>query len=186
MRYRLWILIAIALFVIGIAAGLIISTLMPAGVVALISGELSALEQLAAIFGPFHATTALFIFFKNFSALLFSFIFSPILCLMPILALAFNGLLLSFISVIVTQEKSVGFLLAGLLPHGILEIPALIIGEAAALSFGVMVITALIYPKKRELLLPNLKQNLKYLLIAFALLVPAAIIETFVTPLLLK
>ena len=100
--------------------------------------------------------------------------------------LAFNGLLISFISVIVVQKKSLGFLLAGMLPHGIFEIPALIIGEAAALSFGAMVITALISRKRRTLLLPNLKQNLKYLLIAFVLLVPAAIIETYVTPLFLQ
>jgi stage II sporulation protein M len=73
-----------------------------------------------------------------------------------------------------------------LLPHGVFEIPAIIIGEAAALSFGAMVIMALFSPKRRSQLLPNLKQNLKYLLLAFILLVPAAIIETFVTPLLLQ
>ncbi len=186
MRYKLWILIAVGLFVVGIVAGLIISATMPAGIVDLFSEELSALEELGTIFVPFQATTAVFIFFKNVSALLFSFIFSPILCLLPILALVLNGSLLSFISVIVVQEESLGFILAGLLPHGIFEIPALIIGEAAALSFGAMVIIALISRKRRSQLLPNLKQNLKYLLLAFALLVPAAIIETFVTPLFLQ
>ncbi|MGE5271976.1 MAG: stage II sporulation protein M, partial [Thiohalocapsa sp.] len=34
------------------------------------------------------------------------------------------------------SEYSVGYLLAGLLPHGIIELPALFIGEAAALGFG--------------------------------------------------
>jgi stage II sporulation protein M len=72
-----------------------------------------------------------------------------------------------------------------LLPHGIFELPALIIGEAAAFSFGTAAILALFKKERRNLLLPNLKQNLIYLLIAFALLLPAAIIETFVTPLLL-
>ena len=186
MRYKLWVLIAVDLFVIGIVAGLVISATMPAGIVGLLSEELSALEELGTIFGPFQATTAVFIFFKNVSALLFSFIFSPILCLLPVLALVLNGSLLSFISVIVVQEESLGFILAGLLPHGIFEIPALIIGEAAALSFGAMVIIALISRKRRNRLLPNLKQNLRYLLLAFALLVPAAIIETFVTPLFLQ
>ena len=186
MRYKLWVLIAVGLFVVGIVAGLVISATMPAGIVDLFSEELSALEELGTIFVPFQATTAVFIFFKNVSALLFSFIFSPILCLLPILALVLNGSLLSFISVIVVQEESLGFILAGLLPHGIFEIPALIIGEAAALSFGAMVIIALISRKRRNRLLPNLKQNLKYLLLAFALLVPAAILEKFVTPLFLQ
>jgi len=186
MRYKLWVLIAVGLFVVGIGAGIIVSATMPAGIVGLLSEELSALEELSTILGPFQATTAIFIFLKNVAALLFSFIFSPILCLLPVLALVLNGSLLSFISVMVVQEESLGFILAGILPHGIFEIPALIIGEAAALSFGAMVIIALISRKRRNRLLPNLKQNLRYLMLAFALLVPAAIIETFVTPLFLQ
>lgn len=186
MHYRIWVIIAVGLFVIGLGIGFIISATMPASIVRLLSEELSTLEELGTIFGPFQATTAVFIFLKNFSALLLSFIFSPILCLLPILALALNGLLVSFVSVIVVQEKSLGFILAGLLPHGIFEIPALIIGEAAALSFGATAILALIFKDRRKLLLPNLKQNFRYLMLAFALLVPAAIIETFITPLLLR
>ena len=186
MRYKSWVLIAGGLFVIGLAIGLVISAIMPASIVGLISEEMSALEQLGNIFAPFQASTAAFIFLKNVSALLFSFIFSPILCLLPIIALTFNGLLLSFVSVLVAQEESLGLVLAGLLPHGIFEIPALIIGEAAALSFGVTAILALICREKRNLVLPNLKKNVKYLLLAFVLLVPAAIIETFVTPLFLQ
>ena len=115
-----------------------------------------------------------------------SFALSPVLCLLPILTLMLNGWLLTFVSSAVMQEKSLGFVLAGLLPHGIIEIPAFILGEAAALSFGAMVILVLFKKKQKNQLVPSLKQNFKYLMIAFALLVPAAIIETFVTPLLLK
>ncbi|MFC1901558.1 stage II sporulation protein M [Chloroflexota bacterium] len=185
-RYKIWVFIATGLFVIGIAAGLIISATMPAGITGLLSEELSVLGELSTMFGPFQATTAVFIFLKNVSSLLFSFIFSPILCLMPVIALVLNGTLLSFVSVIVTREASLGLLLAGVLPHGILEIPAFIMGEAAALSFGATAIMALLSRERRNQLLPNLKQNSKYLLLAFGLLVPAAIIETFVTPLLLQ
>ena len=71
--------------------------------------------------------------------------------------------------------------LAGLLPHGVLEIPAIVMGEAAALSFGVSVMAALFSRVKRAMM-PRFRQDLKYLLIALILLVPAAIIETFVTP----
>ena len=92
---------------------------------------------------------------------------------------------LGFVSSIVINEESVGFLLAGLLPHGIFEIPALIMGEAAALSFGTMAIVALFRKRSWKLLIPSLKRNLRYLVIAFALLVPAAIIETYITPLLI-
>jgi stage II sporulation protein M len=181
MSYKKWIFIAVGLFAIGMAIGLA----MPTNIAGLLTEDLAAIEALASILGPFQVTTVLIIFLKNVSALLVSFLFSPLLCLVPILALTVNGWLLSFVSVIIVQEESLGLLLAGLLPHGIIELPALIIGEAAALSFGTMTIVALIAKNKRNQLLPNLKQNLRYLVIAFALLLPAAIIETYITPLFL-
>jgi len=186
MRYKYWVLTAAGLFVIGLCIGLAVSAAMPATVVNLFSGELAAFEKLASMLGPFQATTAVIIFFKNVSTLLFSFVFSPILCLFPVLALVLNGSLISFVSVIVAQEESLLLVLAGMLPHGIFEIPALIIGEAAALSFGTATIIAIFSRGRRNQLLPNFKMNLKYLILAFILLVPAAIIETFVTPLFLQ
>ena len=180
MSYKRWIFVAIGLFGVGIASGLV----TPVSIAELFSEDLAAIRELAAILVPFQITTAIFIFLKNVSALLISFVFSPILCLVPILALTVNGWLISFISVAVVQEESLGLLLAGLLPHGIFELPALIMGEAAALSFGALTIVALV-SKKKDLLLPGLKQNLRYLLVACTLLLPAAIIETYVTPLFL-
>jgi len=181
MSYKQWIIIAVCLFGTGITLGLV----MPDVSGSLLAKDLAALEELGSILGPFEASTAVFIFFKNVVALLFSFILSPVLCLMPILALTVNGWLLSFISAAVVQQESLGLLLAGILPHGIFELPAIIIGEAAALSFGTMAMLAIISRKKRSLLLPNLKQNLRYLSAACLLLLPAAIIETYVTPLFL-
>ncbi|HET6477673.1 MAG TPA: stage II sporulation protein M [Dehalococcoidales bacterium] len=183
MSYRRWILVAAGLFTTGMAFGLVIAD----KAAYFFAGEITALEELTRLLNlePFTISMAAFIFLKNTSALLFSFIFSPLLCLVPVLALTVNGGLLSFVSVIVIEQESVGLLLAGLLPHGILEIPALIIGEAAALSFGMMTIIALISRKRRGQLIPNLKQNIKYMALAFALLLPAAIIETYITPIFL-
>jgi stage II sporulation protein M len=45
-------------------------------------------------------------------------------------------------------------------------------------------IIALFKKEKRGLFLPSLKQNLRYLILAVALMLPAAAIETFLTPLL--
>lgn len=185
MSYRIWVFIAVFLFGIGLILGLTVGLAMPADIADFLAEDLAALEQLAAILSPFQVSTAVFIFLKNASVLLLSFIFSPVLCLLPILTLTVNGWLLAFISVIVVEEESLGLLLAGLLPHGVLELPAIIIGEAAALSFGAMTMLALFKKEKRKQLLPNLKRNAKYLMIALVLLLPAAIIETYVTPLLL-
>jgi stage II sporulation protein M len=70
----------------------------------------------------------------------------------------------------------------GLLPHGIIEIPAFIIGQAAALSLGTMTMAAVFVKEKRPYLFQNLRKNLKYLGLVVLLLIFAAGIEAFITP----
>ena len=180
MRYRWWIIIAIALFAIGIAFGLA----DPFNTAGLLSDELASLGELAGILAPFTFSMFIFIFIKNVMTLLFSFAFAPIFCIVPVVTLVLNGGILGLVVTLVMEQESLGFVLAGLLPHGVIELSALFIGEAAALSLGVMLITALFKKEKRGLLLPSLRQNLRYLTLAVGLMLPAAAIETFLTPLL--
>lgn len=180
MSYKWWIFIAIFLF----GVGLVIGVATPSEL-SLPYEYIAGLKELSRILVPFTPLTAIIIFIKNTSAMLISFVFSPVLCLVPILTLTVNGWLMGFISAAVVQEESLGYVLAGLFPHGIFELPALIIAQAAALSFGTMAILVLFRRRRRNLLLPHLYRNLRYLVIACALLLPAAIIETYVTPLLL-
>ncbi len=182
MNYKNWVFIAILLFVFSIVVG----WTTPGGTERLLDENITALKELSIILASLPpAVIAIIIFIKNSVALLISFALSPLLCLTPILALTSNGALLGMVSAIVIEEESLGTLLAGLLPHGIIELPAFIIGEAAALNFGSLAIVSLFKKEARNLLRPHFKQNLRYLLIALALLLPAAIIEAFVTPLFL-
>lgn len=181
MRFRWWIIIAIGLFGIGVILGLA----TPDSIADLFSEEIASLEEFGGILAPFTVVTVIVLFIKNGVTLLLSFALSPIFCLVPILTLTLNGWLLALVSSIVAEEESLGFILVGVLPHGIFELPALFIGEAAALSLGTMAIVALFKKEERSRLLPSLRQNFKYLLIALALLLPAAIIETYLTPWLL-
>ncbi len=182
MRYKNWLVVAILLFLAGMMLGL--ST--PDSFVSLLAKDIAALQDLSRTLAALPPlTTAILIFAKNASALLASFAFSPLLLLFPILALTTKGWLLAWVSATILQKNSVLLLLAGILPHGIIEIPAFVIGEAAALSFGAAVIAALI-TGNRSSLMPNLKRSVKYLALAAVLLVPAAIIETYVTPLLVR
>ena len=183
MSYRRWLFSSIFLFVIGLAWGLSVSpdTSGP------LASNVANLRSLADFMAPLPQTSVfLFIFLKNAIAILVSFALSPFFLIVPTAALVLNGGLLGLVSVMVVEEKSLGYLLAGTLPHGIFEIPALIIGEAAAFSFGAACMLALVRKDKRQQLLPNLKQNLWHLGIALTLLVPAAFIETYLTPLLLR
>jgi len=183
MSYKRWTLIAISLFAISLIAG----SVTPVSTTGVISEDITALEELGGILASLPSIIiVVLIFAKNVSVLLFSFVFSPVFCLVPIMALIVNGWILAIVSTIAIEEESLGFVLAALLPHGIIEIPALMLGEAAALSFGAMVTMSLFNKEKRKLVMPNLKQNLKYLSIAIGLLLPAAIIETYVTPLFLS
>jgi len=182
MSYKRWLLVAAFLFIIGLLLGL---TTTP-GTASLLAEDMAALEELAGILVSLPKLAVfLLILVKNVSAVLISFALSPIFCLVPVVALIFNGGLLGFVSARVLQEKSLGYLLAGLLPHGIFELPALIMGEAVALSFGTAVFLALFKKERRKLFLPHLRHNLRYLIAALALFLPAAIIETYVTPLLI-
>ncbi len=181
MSYKWLLLVAILLF----GSGLIVGLTAPAGVAGILA-ENSGLGELAKLMAPLpQASVFAFILIKNVSAILISFVFSPIFCLVPAIALTFNGWFIGLVSTMVIEEKSLGYLLAGLLPHGIFELPAFIMGEAVALSFGVAVMQALFRKERRKLLLPVLRRDLRYLIIALALLLPAAIIETYLTPLLL-
>jgi len=75
----------------------------------------------------------------------------------------------------------------GLLPHGIFEIPALILASAAMLRIGVVLVTPQVGRSMGEVIVEQLADWVK---IAIGLVVPlliiAAVIETYLTPLLLE
>jgi len=176
MSYKRWIFIAICLFGIGLILGF--ST--PSALYSIISRDVAALEEFSSILAPFKLLTVMIIFFKNTSTLLISFVLSPILCLVPILALTVNGWIIAFISLPVVQEKSLGFLLAGLLPHGIFELPALILGEAAALSFGAMAIILILKKESRTVLWSTVRRDVSRVLLALALFFIVGIFHTII------
>lgn len=183
MNYKRWFILSAFLFGFGLVMGLTTPSLSQE----LLAEDMMALEDLAGLLSALPQSSILaIILVKNLFALLISFVFSPFLLLAPVLALVLNGWLLGFVSAGVIRQKSLGFLLSAILPHGIFEIPALIIGEAVAFSFGTAVILAIFSRQRRAQLLPSLRKNLKYLAVALILLIPAAVIETYLTPLLLK
>ncbi len=182
MNYRKWIFISTGLFINGLLFGFLI----PAKGTGLFLEEAAALDEMAGIIAPLpQMAVFIFILLKNISVIVLSFVLSPLLCIVPVLTLVINGGVIGLVSAIIMEEESLPFLLAGLLPHGILELPALIMGEAVALSFGVAVLQGILGKNKQDIIKSNLKSNLKYLVISAGLFLAAAIIETFVTPVLL-
>lgn len=171
------------LFVLGLVWGLRASV----DTSGLLAEEAAAIDDLADFLTSLpQPLMFIFIFLKNVSAVVVCFVLSPVFLLAPVAALVVNGGLLGLVSVKVIEEKSLGYLLAGILPHGIFELPALMIGEAAALSSGFAVMQAAFSKEKRNLLRANLRQNAQYLALSIILLLPAALIETYVTPMLVR
>ena len=182
MSYRRWVLVAVILFGIGLVVGLT----TPAGITSLLSGEISALRELAGFIVPFSFLTFILIFIKNVSSLLISFVLSPVLCLIPVLSLVINGWIIAFVSTLAAREESLGFVFAGLAPHGIFELPAFIMGQAAALSFGAAAILAFVEKEKRNLLLSILRQDFRHLLLALILFLFFGLFHAIIIVALLK
>jgi stage II sporulation protein M len=185
--FRFWIFIAISLglFIIGLVIGLAFSLNSPDFTIEFFKDELGYFDEIGELIEPVTFGTFTLILVNNVVTFFFSMLLSPILCLMPAISLVINGALISVVSVLVARAESVDFVLKGLLPHGILEIPAFIIAQGAALSFGFFIIASIFSPKRRPRLGTDLKRSLKFFVIAVLILIPAAIIETFITPQLL-
>ncbi|HVN15294.1 MAG TPA: stage II sporulation protein M [Anaerolineales bacterium] len=76
---------------------------------------------------------------------------------------------------------------AGLLPHGMFEIPALMLGGAAVLRIGVALVTPQVGKSMGEVLIELLADWAKVFIgLIIPLLAVAAVIETYVTPVILS
>ncbi|MDI3481136.1 MAG: stage sporulation protein [Tepidanaerobacteraceae bacterium] len=122
------------------------------------------------------------IFRNNIKALLFMMFGGILLGLAPILGILFNGFAVGIVYALnFHQGRSLAFFLAAMLPHGILELPAVILAAAFGLKTG----AELVFPGKSSRL-ELLKKNLKESVLALGILVPvlfvAAVIEASITP----
>lgn len=132
---------------------------------------------------PFYIMFAIFLN-NAFVSLLFL-VLGLALGVLPVLFIAFNGYLVGVIAYLVAQERGLLFILLALLPHGILELPMVFLAASIGLRLGHQVFSALIGRStqiKREF-----KEGLMfYFRWILPLLLVAAIIETFITPLILN
>jgi stage II sporulation protein M len=173
-----WIIISSVLF----ASGLLIGIINPS------SDIFNSLDYLVDMAGSTTSLSSfgLFIFymFNNILKILLSFVFAPFFCILPVLSLIVNGWVIANVGYFIVDihQYSIGYYLIGILPHGIFEIPALLIGQAAALSVGAMTIAAVFSKDKRAELFTHLRKSLKYLGLVVLLLIVAAGIEAFITP----
>ena len=111
-------------------------------------------------------------------------------CYLPMLSLTLNGVIIGGVLAVVQATGAANVLLMvllGLLPHGIFELPAILLG----MSLGIVIcrhISGSILRKPWAIPLEDLLGHLLrvYLLVILPLLAIAAVIETYITPILLQ
>jgi len=105
--------------------------------------------------------------------------------LVPLLVVTSNGFMLGVVSYDAVQKAGMPYLLAGTLPHGIIELPTVLIGIGVGFRLGHLL--ALTVLGERADLAGETRIALHLLLWRFApLLLLAAAIETFITPIILS
>jgi len=115
-----------------------------------------------------------FIFVNNATIAFIAIFFGFVLAIVPIFLLVSNGLVIGLISSIVTKQAGF-FSLWMLVPHGIFEIPAIIISFAIGVKFGAFILAT---DKLKEFKFRFKNSMRVFFFIVLPLLIFAAIIES--------
>jgi stage II sporulation protein M len=121
------------------------------------------------------------IFLKNFLACVMSVFLGLGLGIVPLLVATSNGFLLGIVSYGVLQKQGALYLLAGILPHGIIELPTVLVCIALGIRLGHLLALSILEEKAD---LAGEARKAAHFLYRWAmpLLLLAAFIETFITP----
>lgn len=126
----------------------------------------------------------LFIFINNALKSFMAVILGIALGLFPLYFLYINGILLGATISLAYTRAGLLVVIAGLVPHGIFEIPALIIAISYGIWLGVRTVLGV---SKKAPLKPAFQRAMSiYFKVVLPLLFIGAIIEAFVTPILLN
>ena len=125
------------------------------------------------------------IFLNNAFVSLLFLVLGLVLGIFPVLLIAFNGYVVGVIAHIAAQERGLAFIILALLPHGIIELPMVFLSAGIGLRLGHQVFDALI--GRPTEIKKEFKEGVRfYFSWILPLLFLAAVIETFITPLILS
>ncbi|NOU92919.1 stage II sporulation protein M [Paenibacillus sp. LMG 31456] len=161
-----------------------------------IEGQLKGMEQLTqSLNGKPNQQWSLFwlIFWNNTIKSVAIIALGAVFGILPLFFLLANGLILGYLGSTFAQKESLLFFVKGILPHGVIEIPAIIFACAFGLRLGVLMlkmVTALISPERsvkyKEELAGFGKSIVFVVLILIVSLTAAALIESTFTYWLVK
>ncbi|WP_440990479.1 stage II sporulation protein M [Haloarchaeobius baliensis] len=129
--------------------------------------------------------TALFIFLNNTRAF-FVFILGALTGgILTTIGLVFNGVLVGYVVTPAAAQEGYGFVLLALLPHGVLELPALFVGAAIAYRFLANIVLLVFDRRDHFYTRGEVKRTGLLVVVSVAALAVAAVVEMHVTTWLL-
>lgn len=127
---------------------------------------------------------ALIIFFNNMLKTFIVIALGALAGIVPIVFLLTNGFVIGILLFLTMQTRGIWSFVLAIAPHGVLEIPAVLIGAGVGLLLGVRVAKRVLGRDDRSLV-PEAKKALRlFVLVVIPMLLVAALVETYLTELL--
>lgn len=165
------------LFLLSAAIGYVVAIMHPE----MAMQSLEELEGLVDLLKNLSPIEIMFLIFLNNSIKsLFILVLGVFFGVVPLLFIAYNGYFLGIFSYKILMEQSLLYLAGGLLPHGIIEIPMVVISAAVGIRLGLKVIAA--FKGESVSLKEEMLTGIKFFFYwVMPLLFIAAVVETFIT-----
>lgn len=177
MRYSL--LLALGIFAAALALGMQVPS----------STSAEVLEQLGEVLGPVEDVGPLgllaIILANNLGKALLVILLSVLLGIPPLAFILINGAVLGVVVSGIAAEKGYLYTIAGLAPHGIIEVPLILLTSAIGLRVGAESLKWLT-GRQSQVRSQWRRGLMAYLKLILPGLVVAALIETFITPLVIR
>jgi stage II sporulation protein M len=177
-----YILFIAILFIISIVSGLLSSIEVASANLEELKQALLPLMQSLGAFGPI--ALLLVIFLNNAIKALAAVVLGIFVGIPPLLFIAINGFIVGLVVSALHPSMGYGIVIASLLPHGIIEIPLLILASALGLRVGRESLKYLL--RQQSSVKVQLRRSIRvYLKWVLSGLFIAALIEVFITPLII-
>ncbi|NGM68825.1 stage II sporulation protein M [Natronolimnobius sp. AArcel1] len=135
--------------------------------------------------GEFELTATFFIV-NNTQAFLMAIAGALTVGLLTAFVMIFNGVIVGNVGASAANEIGIDFIIVGLLPHGIFELPAIFIAAGVGFQIVYRFGQRVIGSRERFFTKSYVARTIAFVLFAWLLLVLAAFVEAYVTPALLE
>ena len=204
---RRYIWAALFIFVVGAFLGYVYHGIFGQAIAPFMENLKELVKRIETVNSPLYMSWL--IFQNNLVASLTLLVLGTVLFVIPIFSLFINGVAVGYVLALSSLEEGISpflMLLFGILPHGLLELPAVFLAGGIGMFFGIRLLYWLFGSGQflahlfggmrqsvgefwREKTLPALRQRVtgavRLVLVVMVMLFGAALIESFITPVLL-